>query len=659
MSVPASAGPASWIDAEIAIAWRRVGACLARLVAAGERPPNPAIERRVAEHAGSDEGDELFARSCAPLGRLAHVLGLRALDVEVIATALAPHLDPALEDAFALLSRNQRRVVDLELVADLLGLDRSARLELVDVLDPERALIALRLLAVELGDARAPFARQIQIPLDVLPLLAGRGELSPALRRSARLVRAAADLDDLVYDDVTRARLAETCATIGASADLAEPPWIVLWGPRGAGKRTLAARIAAYATRPLLEFDTTTVADGSGDEQLRRAQREALLHGAILYVGPVEGELLANEGRDLVRRLRNFAGTVIFGVTADQAPRFAASRPLQELAVPPLGERERLALWQRQIPNVAADAIARGFKLTPGSIVEIAAEARASTRGVKPADLRAGVDRRLRSELGELARPVTTSVTWNDLVLPADQRSRLEEVIDRHRLADQVFGAWGLGARLGYGKGVIALFSGPPGTGKTMIAGLVANELELALYKVDLSQVVSKWVGETEKQLGKLFDLAARAHAVLLFDEADALLGARTKVESSNDRYGNLAVNYLLQRLEDYEGVAILTTNLASSLDPAVQRRLTLHLRLALPNEDERARLWRSFLSPAIPGATTIDFRALGDELELAGGHIKNAAVRAAFLAASAGRPLDMELVRRAARLELEDMGRL
>src|SRR5262249_12132310 len=136
-------------------------------------------------------------------------------------------------------------------------------------------------------------------------------------------------------------------------------------------------------------------------------------------------------------------------------------------------------------------------------------------------------------------------------------------------------------------------------------------------------------------------------------------LGARTKVESSNDRYGNLAVNYLLQRLEDYEGVAILTTNLESSLDPAVQRRLTCHLRLGGPGEDQAARLWRSFLRPTVPGSAGINVAALADEFELSGGHTKNAAVRAAFLAASAGRPLDMELVRRAARLELEDMGRL
>jgi ATPase family protein associated with various cellular activities (AAA)/winged helix domain-containing protein len=649
---------ATWIDEELSLTWHRLGRWLDRSIAAGVRratePGIPELQQQIAARAG-----DTAAPAAARLGGLTANLGLQPLELEVLAAALAPHLDPALEEAFAAI--RHRRGVDLGLVAELLDLDRADRLALVDALDPDRPLLALRLLAVEPGEGRAAFARQVQVPLDVVALFAGRGELSPALRRSARLIDAPADLGDLVLDEIVRDHLIDACAAIADSAALADPPWVVLWGRRSAGKRTLAARIAALAGRPLLALDTTTINDGGGDEQLRRAQREALLHGAILYIGPVAGELLASGGRELVRRLAGFRGMILFGVESDRAPRFTAPRALRELAVPELAAPERLALWQRSLGDagrdLALDGLARGFRITPGEIAEIASEARANGT-VTAADLRQGVIRRLRSELGDLATPVTIRASWDQLVLPEDQRVRVRELIDRHRLADQVYRQWGLGARVGYGKGVIALFSGPPGTGKTMLAGLVAAELELDLYKVDLSKVVSKWVGETEKELGRLFDLAARAHAVLLFDEADALLGARTKVESSNDRYGNLAVNYLLQRLEDYEGVAILTTNHAASLDAAVQRRLTLHLRLGLPGEDERARLWRSFLGPAVPGADRIDVAALADEFELSGGHTRNAAVRAAFLAAHAGRPLDMELVRHAARLELDGMGR-
>jgi SpoVK/Ycf46/Vps4 family AAA+-type ATPase len=205
---------------------------------------------------------------------------------------------------------------------------------------------------------------------------------------------------------------------------------------------------------------------------------------------------------------------------------------------------------------------------------------------------------------------------------------------------------------------MIALFSGPPGTGKTMMAGLIAKSLDLDVYQVDLAQIVSKWVGETEKQLAKVFDAAERAHAVLLFDEADSLFAKRTEVKSSNDRYGNLAVNYLLQRLEQYSGIAILTTNKDAALDEALQRRLSLHLHLDIPEAEERERLWLSFMPKKAP-VQEIDYRALAEEFELSGGYIKNAAVRAAFLAAHAGGAINMKILRRAAALELEDMGRV
>ncbi|MGE0396228.1 MAG: ATP-binding protein, partial [Kofleriaceae bacterium] len=254
---------------------------------------------------------------------------------------------------------------------------------------------------------------------------------------------------------------------------------------------------------------------------------------------------------------------------------------------------------------------------------------------------------------------IKVSTSWDDLVLPKDELERINEFISRKKYYDVVYEQWGYGKRVGYGKGLIGLFSGPPGTGKTMLAGLIAQALDLDLYQVDLGQVVSKWVGETEKQLGKVFDQAERAHAVLLFDEADSMFAKRTEVKTSNDRYANMAVNYLLQRLERYTGVAVLTTNKDASLDDALQRRLTLHLRLEIPEVEERERLWRTFMPKAAPVDRDISFGILAKEFELSGGYIKNAAVRAAFLAAAHNAPIGMELLRLASALELEDMGRV
>ena len=258
-----------------------------------------------------------------------------------------------------------------------------------------------------------------------------------------------------------------------------------------------------------------------------------------------------------------------------------------------------------------------------------------------------------------MARRIHVSANWSDLVLGQEATDRIKEFIGRSKHAHRVFSEWGFGQRLGYGKGMIALFSGPPGTGKTMLAGIISKELDLDVYQVDLAQVVSKWVGETEKQLGRVFDQAERAHAVLLFDEADSLFAKRTEVKSSNDRYGNLAVNYLLQRLEAYSGVVVMTTNKEASLDEALQRRLSLHLHLDIPEVEERERLWRSMLPSKAPSARNINFKALAKDYEISGGYIKNVALRAAFLAAETGIQIHMGLLRRAAALELEDMGRL
>ena len=490
---------------------------------------------------------------------------------------------------------------------------------------------------------------------------------SPALAGCARLVTAPADLDDLVFAPADRARLDAVTAAIARLENRDPAAWAVLWGPEGAGKTTLAARIAARAGRPLLALDTRVVDQGKGDEQLRRAVREALLHRAVLYIGSLGGTLLDDGAHELVRRLRDYPGPLILGVTGTAPPRIRTPRVVEELELPPPDEDARLTLWRRAVPDDArADdldlpLIARGFRLTPGEILDVAAATVAAdgSAGVRTASLRAAIDRRLRNQLSDLARPIEVTHRWDQLVLPAAQLDRARELIVRHRHAATVYRRWGLGERAGYGTGIIGLFSGPPGTGKTMLAGLIAAELGLDLYKVDLSQVVSKWVGETEKQLARIFELAARAHAVLLFDEADALLSGRTKVESANDRYGNLAVNYLLSRFEDYDGVVILTTNMETALDEAIKRRLTVHLRLDTPDEDERLALWRSFLPAGVPRVGDLELERLAGDFDLSGGHIRNAAIRAAFLAADDDGAVDVEHLRRGVALEMDNLGRL
>ena len=244
-------------------------------------------------------------------------------------------------------------------------------------------------------------------------------------------------------------------------------------------------------------------------------------------------------------------------------------------------------------------------------------------------------------------------------MLSRDQSSQVAELIARLRHRPLVLEEWGFAAKIGKGNGVAALFSGPPGTGKSMCAGLIANELGLDLYVVDGSKISSKWIGETEKNLAALFDAAEASHAVLLFDEADALFGKRSDVKSSNDKHANAEVSYLLQRVEHYSGIAILTSNHESAIDPAFQRRLATHVRFELPDAEERSALWKAMIPSTAPVAEGLDFERLADRYEMSGGYIKNAALRAAFLAADLSTPITLSLLEHAARAEYEAMGKI
>ena len=261
-----------------------------------------------------------------------------------------------------------------------------------------------------------------------------------------------------------------------------------------------------------------------------------------------------------------------------------------------------------------------------------------------------------RVGLDELGRRVEPRATMDDLVLPAQQRVVLDEIVSHVRQRALVHEEWGFSAVLRRGLGVTALFAGGSGTGKTLAAEVVAGTLGLDLFVIDLSQVVSKYIGETEKNLRRVFDAAERGGAVLLFDEADALFGRRSEVKDSHDRYANIEVSYLLMRMEAYRGLAILTTNMRKALDSAFLRRLRFVIEFAFPGPAERAEIWRRVIPPGAP-ADRLDFARLG-QLTVTGGNIRNIALSAAFLAADEGAPIAMRHMKAAARTEYVKLDR-
>jgi SpoVK/Ycf46/Vps4 family AAA+-type ATPase len=255
-----------------------------------------------------------------------------------------------------------------------------------------------------------------------------------------------------------------------------------------------------------------------------------------------------------------------------------------------------------------------------------------------------------RQRLDELAQRIEPLATWEDLVLPEDQLQTLRHIVAHVRQRARVYDTWGFRAKSTRGLGISALFTGSSGTGKTMASEVLANELNLDLYRIDLSQVVSKYIGETEKNLRRVFDVAERGGSMLLFDEADALFGKRSEVKDSHDRHANIEVSYLLQRMEEYSGLAILTTNMKKALDKAFLRRIRFIVQFPFPDMEHRTEIWRCIF-PADTPVEGLQFEQLA-QLNVAGGNIRNVALNAAFLAADADQPVDMAHVLQAVRDE-------
>jgi SpoVK/Ycf46/Vps4 family AAA+-type ATPase len=261
--------------------------------------------------------------------------------------------------------------------------------------------------------------------------------------------------------------------------------------------------------------------------------------------------------------------------------------------------------------------------------------------------------------LTALARKISPKKTWDNIILPADQLRQLREICNQVKYHHIVGQQWGFDETLSLGKGINVLFSGSSGTGKTMAAEVIANELQLDLYKIDLSQIVSKYIGETEKNLDRVFTAAENANAILLFDEADALFGKRSEVKDAHDRYANLEVAYLLQKMEEYEGVTILTTNLRQNLDEAFTRRIRFIIEFPFPEVDYRLQIWQGIFPKQMPLGEDVDLPLMAQQFKLAGGNIRNIALAAAFLAAEDGESVGMKHLLQATKREFQKMGRL
>jgi SpoVK/Ycf46/Vps4 family AAA+-type ATPase len=317
-------------------------------------------------------------------------------------------------------------------------------------------------------------------------------------------------------------------------------------------------------------------------------------------------------------------------------------------------------------PTVDLAALANTFRLSGGQIHDAATTARNLARTRDPHapqitrdDLHVACRLQSNRKLAELAQQITPHYTWDDIVLPSEQMEQLHAIAHHVQYRALVYDAWGFERKLAMGKGLNVLFSGPPGTGKTMAADVVAHTLGLDLYKIDLSGIISKYIGETEKNLARIFGEARSSNAILFFDEADALFGKRTAVKDAHDRYANVEISYLLQKMEEYEGVVILATNLRKNMDEAFVRRLHFTVEFPMPGVDDRRRIWQQIWPAAAPRDPDLDLEFMAQQIELAGGAIRNIALASAFLAAADGGVVTMQHLIRATQREYQKMGKV
>jgi hypothetical protein len=440
--------------------------------------------------------------------------------------------------------------------------------------------------------------------------------------------------------------------------------FMIVHGRVGSGRRSVLSAVARERGVSLLLVHGRSLAHDRdvARGQLRAVAREARLLGTIPVIGDLDALAASGDRPDRIDLLEQLGGLVLATSLHPIARRWAVAPWLVEL--PALEGTARARLWCRALPAATtgdAEILATTYPLAP-AIIRCAAAAAITASGgdeLRPSHIAEGVRSVLDHRLAGLASRVTTNQSWEDLVLPDDQATALTELLSRIGHRRRVFEEWGFAAKIGRGLGVTALFSGPPGTGKTMAAALIARAVGAELYQVDLSKITSRWVGETEKNLAALFDAAEAGNAALLFDEADSLFSKRTEVRTSNDRHANQEINFLLQRLESYAGICILTTNHESSIDEAFRRRLSIHVRFPVPEADERARLWEAMLPSTCPRQGDLGLAALASKYVMTGGYIRNAVVRAAFLAAEDEGVLDARLLAHAAQLEYEGLGKV
>ncbi|MDB5812207.1 MAG: family ATPase [Betaproteobacteria bacterium] len=607
---------------------------------------------------------------------LASEFGLATVDQHLLLLGSAVEFDLRYETVFAYLNNDVTRKWPTFDMAERLFAHVHGAVSVLEALSPHGPLFRELLLertAPPTGHA-ALLNGGFFVSTPVAQYLKGVAADDARLAGVARITRPALRWQDLPLSDQRQHELSKLPALY---ADGCKSNVLIFSGSGGAGRSATAEALALALRLPLCTFDLAlALRDDNFSDLLALLALQLRLRPAVLHIVGFDGLPAEAHGApktcDLSCALAEVGSPIVLSVApgASGRPWMRGRRALEFRFV--LDDfSQATAVWQkllarRQIDLPVADAqlLANRFALSPGQIDDAIASARdikllnGEQDGIDAAALASAVRMGADQSLERLATKIESRYARSDLVLPANTMQRLDEMTAAIRFRHVVYNDWGFAARVSTGTGVKALFAGPSGTGKTMAAGLIARDLGLDMYKIDLSGIVSKYIGETEKNLDRIFYAARTSNAIVFLDEAEAIMGKRSEVKDAHDRYANIEVAYLLQKLEEHDGIVILATNLRRNIDDAFNRRVHYVIDFPPPDEEQRMHLWRGMFPARAPLAEDVDFTFLAKQFDLAGGDIRNVALDAAFLAAQGSNVIDMRCVIEALARQMAKQGK-
>lgn len=611
---------------------------------------------------------------------LSELFDLDPFEIDILLIGLAPELDFKYEKLYSYLQNDvTKKKPTVDLVLTLLFSTIEEKIKSRAYFSPSAALLKnhmVHLLEGESNLGSSLISSFIKVDERIVNFLLGFDEPDLKIRNYSYVVKPKKSFEDLILPSKFKSRLMNISNWYSENR---YPLRFLFCSPSGNGKKITAEAICREAGINLLIVDSKVFLESQSLETADLVMREALLQNSALYLQAFDVLLEDRESREsknsadiLVQDIKTFQGLIFLaGKESMELNKSLINNGFIPCNFPLPSYSVRKQLWESCLENyklaegVDLSALASKFRFSGGQIKDAANTACSFAGENNPASpilsmetLYKGCKVQSNQKLSSLALKTRPHYTWEDIILPKETLEHLKEVSCFVKHKGKVHFDWGFEKKLSLGKGLNVLFSGPPGTGKTMAAEVLANEVKLDLYKIDLSSMVSKYIGETEKNLKKIFDEAETSNCILFFDEADALFGKRSEVKDAHDRYANIETGYLLQKMEEHEGIVILATNFSKNIDGAFLRRMQFVIDFPFPDKEQRKQIWKGMFPYEAPLSREVDYEFVSEKLNLSGGNIKNIALTAAFYAAENSCKIGMCQIMRAARREYMKMGK-